>query len=512
MNLSAKLILWHLEKEYQLTASGKLSSEPYLKYAMHYERESTFENGIIYIVDQPDFHVPSHRLSHSLFLLVGDSFSIQVKDYPNVCRIQDASAPEVQNSICQIFHRYSEWNQALFESRLTNSSIQNLLDLSRSVISNPILVISMDFVIIASNGDLFSELLGSTLGSTAETADVILALKQDKNYEEAYHRIGYFYYPGNNITFPSLCVNIRKFDQTVYRLMITQGELPLDDTFGFVLEYLARMISHSLSTTLVDSHDVLHHFHQIFRTLLTDSSADYVEISQQLSLHGWLSSHYYYCILIQPGALDYKNLTLRSICGYLENTIPSSCAVEHKGNVILYINLNLCRMAENDIDQKLAGFIRDSFLTGGCSRKIMGHFNFHRMYVQASIALQSGSRKNPQQWIHHFNDIALTYLLEQTTKKLPAYMVCHEKLLTLKYKSEENNNQLYQTLRCYLENHSNVTQTARELFIHRSTLLYRLDRIHEIMQTDYADPDEILYLLLSFRLMELEEQQQTDSL
>lgn len=87
-------------------------------------------------------------------------------------------------------------------------------------------------------------------------------------------------------------------------------------------------------------------------------------------------------------------------------------------------------------------------------------------------------------------------------------MICHEKLLQLKYKSEESQTQLYQTLRCYLENHQNVTQTARELFIHRSTLLYRLDRIHEIIRSDYSDPDELLYLLLSFRLIDMEEQQQ----
>ena len=137
---------------------------------------------------------------------------------------------------------------------------------------------------------------------------------------------------------------------------------------------------------------------------------------------------------------------------------------------------------------------------------MLGHFNFHRQYVQASLSFQVGSRKFPHRWIHRFNDIALPYLLEQTTKKLPAYMICHEKLLSLKYESENSQSPLYQTLRCYLENHQNATKTAQELFIHRSTLLYRLDRISQHLKSDLSDPDELLYLMLSFRLIDMEEQ------
>lgn len=507
MLLSARLLVWHLKKYWLIQESPQLVSEPYLKYAVYYRDGMELESGTVYVVDQMDFLLPSHQLSRFLFILTGDHFRIHVQDYPNICIIPRGNAVEVMNRLSRIFHIYEEWNQQLFEASLVNASVQTLLELTNPVIPNPMAVIGMDFKVIAAKHDIFQGLYNSTLGSDEESAGLVFALKQDPNYEEAYHRVGYFYYPGNSVALPSLCVNIRRFDHTVYRLMFTHGEAPMDETFGFLLEYLARMISHALSTNIVDSHDVRHQLHQIFTTVLTDPGADYVEVSQQLSSNGWLSSHSYLGILIRTGLLDLKNLTFRSLCGYVENTIPASCAVLHKENVVVYINLDLCSLSESEIEQKLAGFIRDSFLNAGYSRRMLGHFNFQRQYVQASIALEVGSRKNPQRWIHHFNDIALPYLLEQATKRLPAYMVCHEKLLALKYKSEETNSQLYRTLRCYLENHQSITKTAQELYIHRSTLLYRLDRIREIMKSDYTNPDEILYLLLSFRLMEMEEQE-----
>lgn len=443
---------------------------------------------------------------HSLLILNTAEETSLTDRYPNICIIPGADLLELMEYTERIFRKYEEWNQSLFESRLINGSVQNLLDLTGSIIPNPMMVISMDFTIIASRNMSFGKPPNSVLGSTEETSDLVFSLKQDPGYEEAFHRVGYFYYSGNELAVPSLCVNIRRYDRTQYRLLITDGKVPLDDTFGFILEYLARVISHALSTNIVNSHDTRRHLRQIFHMILSDSSADYVEVSHRLTENEWLSSQYYLCIFIKTELLDYKNLTHRSIISYIENIIPASCAVEHKGNIVVYINLDLCQLSEHEIEQKLASFIRDSFLTAGYSRKMLGHFNFHRQYIQASLSLQAGSRKFPHQWIHHFNDIALTYLLEQTTKKLPAYMVCHEKLLALKYESDSGQSQLYQTLRCYLENHQNATRTAEQLFIHRSTLLYRLERINRCLKSDLSDPDELLYLLLSFRLIDMEEQ------
>ncbi len=505
MKLSALLLVYHLKKAFPIRASIILSKEPKLLYPACYESGNSLQDGVVQIIDDPCFTLPSHHLSETLLLLTGAEFSISEQDYPNLCILgPEVSASRLLLFLQEIFSQYERWNQSLIDSRLGNGSIQELLDLTNCIIPNPMTLIGMDFTIIASK-KAFLDLKTPVLGGSESTWEIINSLKNDRNYEEAFYKAGYFFYPGNQIADPSLCVNILNNDKAAYRLMISIGEIPLDDTFGFLLEYLARLIAHALSTNAVRSHGSTYPLHQIFTTLLTDPSADYVEISQSLSSLGWLSSHYYLCVLIRTGIIDQKNLTHRSICSYIENTIPASCAVEHKGNVAVYINLDLCSLDTSQISQKLAGFIRDSMLNAGYSRKMLGHFNFQRQYVQASVALQVGKRKHPTHWIHHFNQIALTYLLEQTTKKLPAYMVCHEKLLSLKYLDETNHSQLYATLRCFLENHQSITKTSEALFIHRSTLLYRLNKIRSLLQTDFSDPDELLYLLLSFHLMDMEE-------
>lgn len=60
------------------------------------------------------------------------------------------------------------------------------------------------------------------------------------------------------------------------------------------------------------------------------------------------------------------------------------------------------------------------------------------------------------------------------------------------------------TLRVYLDHNLNTVQSAKALFIHRSTFLYRLERIKAILETDFEDPEELFYLNLSFRLLDMD--------
>lgn len=509
MHLSANLISYHLKKEYQgLQSSDWLSCEPLLKYVVRYDGNMLAENGIIYLIDDPALPLPNQRLSKNMAIFAGDCANISEQNYPNYCFLPaDTDMGKLLLFLQEVFERYRQWDQHLVDSLLSHASVQELVDLTEDIISNPMMVISMNFTIIASRDLPFvGELKNAVLGSTEATQPLVNALKQDINYEEAYNRTGYFYYPGNHIATPKLCANIRKSTKTIYRLMVYEGEIPLDDTFGFLLEHLAKMISHALTANTGQDSDTAYTINKIFLELLTTPSADYVEISRQFSTLGWLSSHYYQCVLIRLALHDMKNLTVHSICNYVENAVPSSCALNYQGNALVFINLTLCPLSQGELFRKLSDFVHTSRLLAGCSRKMLGHFNFYRQYLQASATLQAGERQNPTNRFHYFDDIALYYIFEQTTKKLPAYMICHEKLLDLKNEDETNQTQLYRTLRCFLENCQGITRTAEDLFIHRSTLLYRLEKIKKILGTDFSDPQEFLYFFLSFYLLDMEEQ------
>lgn len=105
------------------------------------------------------------------------------------------------------FRKYEEWNQDLFDLILNQPSVQKLIDLSTSVIPNPMTVIGLDFTVIATGNQPDSQLKDGIFGSTEETQNVVNSLKQDSNYEEAQYRTGYFIIP-ETILHLRLCASI----------------------------------------------------------------------------------------------------------------------------------------------------------------------------------------------------------------------------------------------------------------------------------------------------------------
>ena len=418
----------------------------------------------------------------------------------------DAPSPgALYNQAQQIFERYEAWQAALAASRLQGQSIQALLELSYPLFRRPLVVIGMDFAVIASVRGEAMEMVRGIFGATEETYAVVNALKQSRAYAEARQRDGCFYYqPDQEEGHGCLCVNIKKHGQTAYRLMMLDEDGSRDMTDGFLLQHLAEMVEHALLHNTAPAAAEDRSIGAILHTAVSDRTADYVTVSQRLEACGWRSSHEYLCVVLQLSYLDQKNLTVHAICSYIENILSGACAFQFKEDVVVFVDVTLSSMSLDDISSRLSCFVRDSLLKAGYSRVLLGHFNFRRQYDQACIALEVGSRRNPSFWIHRFNNIAFDYILEQATRKLPGYMISHERLLKLKYADEDNGTEYFRTLRLYLDNHLNAVQTARELFIHRSTFLYRLERIKAILATDLSSPDEILYLMLSFRLMDRE--------
>ena len=72
------------------------------------------------------------------------------------------------------------------DSRLQNASIQDLLNLTASVIPNPIMLIGMDFTIIASRDWNLSDLSNSVLGSTENSWAIVDSLKQDPHLRRGF--------------------------------------------------------------------------------------------------------------------------------------------------------------------------------------------------------------------------------------------------------------------------------------------------------------------------------------
>ena len=118
---------------------------------------------------------------------------------------------------------------------------------------------------------------------------------------------------------------------------------------------------------------------------------------------------------------------------------------------------------------------------------------------QAALALLSGSQEPGS--VSRCVDHAYTYFINKLAgDKSFGTELLHPGLARLRKYDEKHNTNFYDSLYQYLILERNVVATAKSLFIHRNSMIYRLQRIEQLLDVDLDDPNMRLYLLLSYQI------------
>ena len=113
---------------------------------------------------------------------------------------------------------------------------------------------------------------------------------------------------------------------------------------------------------------------------------------------------------------------------------------------------------------------------------------------QARTALETGKERVNELSAPSVNALCAKILSE----RLSALALTHPALGILADYDARHGGDLLNTLQAYLMHERNLIQTARALYIHRNSLVYRVRRITELTGLNLDDPDQRLYLLYSF--------------
>jgi purine catabolism regulator len=122
---------------------------------------------------------------------------------------------------------------------------------------------------------------------------------------------------------------------------------------------------------------------------------------------------------------------------------------------------------------------------------------WRRSFRQAGQALEMARRLGTEEPLY-FPDLSVYRLLTQIEFN-PELEIFRKEILgpLLEY---EGGPELVHTLEAYFEHNGNLSQTAESLFIHRNTLIYRMERISEILEIDFDRPETRLAVQLALHV------------
>lgn len=196
---------------------------------------------------------------------------------------------------------------------------------------------------------------------------------------------------------------------------------------------------------------------------------NYENIERGLNLLNINLNPPYSTLIIQMSERSVSNQTIIS---KLEEIIGS------QNGILGFININrifiaLSGISQKELLKKTEEIVRafEQFKLNfriGVSTQFDSFDQFSQSYIDCDLSL---AISDPKELVIYYVDIeskALIYQLNKEVAERFSKRVLHETLINYK-----------ETLECFFKNNFNIQQTAEELFIHRNTLLYRLNKIVE---------------------------------
>src|SRR5438270_6456779 len=129
--------------------------------------------------------------------------------------------------------------------------------------------------------------------------------------------------------------------------------------------------------------------------------------------------------------------------------------------------------------------------------------DYRRGFAEASEALQMGQNLHPEGGVTHFNDLGVYRYLYKIARMDDLRDMYQDQVGRIANYDRRKGTDLLDTLKTYLECTGNLTKTSSSLFVHRNTLIQRLERLQSLCEIDLQERSNWLTLQVAIKVYKL---------
>lgn len=413
----------------------------------------------------------------------------------------------IHNKIQELFHAYDRWIFNLQSITHHSDQPSDLLNESIDIFKNDILVCDDNMSVIAYKAFRKNDISGISQGAPLPSN---LQICLEKHFEP--HKATLFKNPAIiNLPKPysrAICRTIFPENKTTYKLIvletnkqITPRDVQMVWRFTYYLEIL---FSHLDISGKNDYNDWLN----IFKLLLNEEETlTDQRIINALSVLDWhLDNRDEYICL----SFNFYSPATKFITNYLKPTLTLKAFLDsmadcicfnYNAGIVSIVNLSTSQSTAQELLDVLIKASEQDKLAGwviGMSRSFNNLRQLPYYYQQAYLAMKHS--KQTDCTVTFFENSYLEIAAEILSSQIPIEYIQEPSLAILAKYDNTYSTQLYDTLKIFLKNRCSPTHTCNELFIKRSGLAYRLNKIKSLCDLNLEDPIIRFRLELSFAI------------
>ena len=427
----------------------------------------------------------SNNQFEPLFLCIGqpDAKAFDAFDLCVLPEYEQKSA--ILNFVQRLFDRLDDWTQSLRQAAETGVEVEELLTRASDMLQNPIALLDERGHIVAQS----------------ERVDMDLITSQSGRIAERYERID----SGNvqklgDASAPNALFARYSTGETRYTLLCAAADRPLYASDEIVFESLSGYLKLMLSQRNIRlGADRAHRENEAVAHLLRELlSQDQPEqgMLDQLAQLGWSDADEYAVLAIEPEDGDLRAARADAICDELERALEGSCVFTASSVIVAVVRTSL--LNEEAFIEKLRGIAKTQKLKIGVCEALDGYTMFPQRLSLAKRALNFAASSGG---VSEFFDGIEEEIVSGSLAGVPKELTCLRSVRAIIRFDLQHKTCYLETMEQYVKHHFNAVKTAGSLFIHRSTFLYRLERIKTQFGLDLDDESQsILHLMLSIQI------------
>lgn len=460
---------------------------------------------------------PDSGLIFNCIIYGKDSVPRRIKDWKNsniLLLSQDADPNECYNILQGFFieeQLLTDNIRRLLMALFSNNGLQYLVDEAGAVLGNPIFVSDSSYHYIAyhcqfepADDSEYAKIIRQELeyNSILENGiEYIQTHKIDEALQQLDQPLTHYneYIKKNTMTG---AVRIRGI--IVAHVMMVEQNHPFTEMDRECFARLVLFVGQEMQKLPLYQKNKGQMYSYFLINLLTDKQPSQAVIDRRVKvLHYKMLGKFYLAVLASKNGA-FTGQSVSTVADQIHMILTGNIYALHEGRMVILFNREKDASLGQYTEEILHKAAVENSLSIGISNSFEDLTEIHRFYDQALSSIKSGEMLNAHvndSVLFHYKDYAYMEMLDLCSQHSNLMNFCHPDIQKLMEYDEHNHSDFMETLFIYLLNSENTLRTAKILCMHKNTLLYRLDRIRDILNNDLSSGEDLFMYQLSFRAL-----------
>ncbi|MGI6072089.1 MAG: PucR family transcriptional regulator [Lachnospiraceae bacterium] len=444
----------------------------------------------------------SYSSKYAEILISGQDVQI-VNDMDRIV-VKSAKVSDVLNVLSRALDYYTQWEHDLYECVLCRGTLQDLLDIANGIFDRPMFIKNDSTRTLAitrgypSTVHPYWDKIEQSFERGIPDYEMVRIVSSDPEYRnvfmEKYPSIRFSPAYRGMVIHANIFTQGRRVAEVVTLengKPFNKGDIHLMNVFT---EIIAKYVNNN-SRLFQSGADVM-----VYLTGLLETGRIENEQYQAIKKYIGHNDETEFCIMVASGLGGQDSPILSVLREKLETNLSDALVIQYKGQIVV---LRVIRDETYDaIVEDFRKRIPKEGFVWGVSFEFRSLRNVPRYYVQACNVLENAiNESKPHATMYEMAPGIIAGLLGDEND---IRTMVHPDLLRLENADSKENTRYCETLFYYLLCGGNFTDTAIAMNLHRNTIIYRMNKIREIMHSNLDEVANRKLLIYSYLISQKE--------